>query len=343
MMNNTAKVIQLNVEDDKNVWGCLDTFLTRVGQNSKNTRNTYERAIRDFFMDMRGKKIEDLVEKDLIFTKNQVESYQVRLKEKFKGTTVNTKMSALKKTYMKFEDYGFDVRATWFDVDRYSEHEKESYDSMTFDEVMKAIELIKETRKGEEKALFIEVAFVTAFRKESLKTISMNSIYKHNDGEYVVEVIDKGNKKSKNKISKDLYERLYSFAKSEGKGLDESIFVLTNKTIRGMMDHIRENIDFGKRRIVFHSLKKASIEEVALQTGYDLKAMQAQGHHASVQTTLDHYMTKKTVDDMQAVDMYSEAPVEEFELMSKEELVEMLNNAPRDIQIKLLRQEGKMD
>lgn len=343
MMNNTANVIQLNVEDDKNVWGCLDTFLTRVGQNSKNTRNTYERAIRDFFMDMRGKKIENLVERDLIFTKNQVESYQVKLKEKFKGTTVNTKMSALKKTYMKFEDYGFDVRATWFDVDRYSEHEKVSYDSMTFDEVMKAIELIKETRKGEEKALFIEMAFVTAFRKESLKTISMNSIYKHNDGEYVVEVIDKGNRKSKNKISKDLYERLYSFAKSEEKGLDESIFVLTNKTIRGMMDHIRENIDFGKRRIVFHSLKKASIEEVALQTGYDLKAMQAQGHHASVQTTLDHYMSKKTVDDMQAVDMYSEAPVEEFELMSKEELVEMLNNAPRDIQIKLLRQEGKMD
>lgn len=343
MMNNTANVIQLNVEDDKNVWGCLDTFLTRVGQNSKNTRNTYERAIRDFFMDMRGKKIENLVERDLIFTKNQVESYQVKLKEKFKGTTVNTKMSALKKTYMKFEDYGFDVRATWFDVDRYSEHEKVSYDSMTFDEVMKAIELIKETRKGEEKALFIEMAFVTAFRKESLKTISMNSIYKHNDGEYVVEVIDKGNRKSKNKISKDLYERLYSFAKSEEKGLDESIFVLTNKTIRGMMDYIRENIDFGKRRIVFHSLKKASIEEVALQTGYDLKAMQAQGHHASVQTTLDHYMSKKTVDDMQAVDMYNEAPVEEFESMSKEELVEMLNNAPRDIQIKLLRQEGKMD
>ena len=341
MMN--ANVIQLNPTNDKNVWGCIDTFLTRVGQNSKNTRNTYERAIRDFFMDMRGKKVENLVERDLVFTKGQVESYQVRLKEKFKGTTVNTKMSALKKAYMKLEDYGFDVRATWFDVDRYSEHEKESYDSMTFDEVMKAIELIKETRKGEEKALFIEMAFVTAFRKESLKTISMNSIYRHNDGEYVVEVIDKGNRKSKNKISKDLYKRLYSFAKSEEKGLNENIFVLTNKTIRGMMDYIRDNIDFGKRRIVFHSLKKASIEEVALQTGYDLKAMQAQGHHASVQTTLDHYMSKKTVDDMEAVDMYSEAPVEEFESMSKEELLEMLNNAPRDIQIKLLRQEGKMD
>lgn len=342
MIGNTAKVIHLNVEEDKNVWGCLDTFLTRVGQNSKNTRNTYENAIKHFFMEMRGKEIENLVEKDLIFTKNQVESYQVRLKEKFKGTTVNTKMSALKKAYMKLEDYGFDVRASWFDVDRYSEHEKESYDSMTFDEVMKAIELVKGTRKGEEKSLFIEMAFVTAFRKESLKTISMNSIYKHNDDEYVVEVVDKGNKKSKNKISKDLYERLYKFAKSENKDLNDNLFVLTNKTIRGMMDYIRENIDFGKRRIVFHSLKKASIEEVALQTGYDLKAMQAQGHHSSVQTTLDHYMAKKTVDDMEAVDLYREVPVDEFDKMSKEELLEMLNNAPRDIQIKLLRQENKI-
>lgn len=342
MVENTARVIQLNPENDKSVWGCLDTFLTRVGQNSKNTRNTYERAIRDFFMYMRGKDIENLVERDLIFTKSQVESYQVKLKEEFKGTTVNTKMSALKKTYMKFEDYGFDVRATWFDVDRYSEHEKESYDSMTAKEVMEAINIIKSTRKGEEKSLFIEVAFVTAFRKESIKTITMDSIYRHSDGEYVVEVIDKGNVKSQSKISEDLYKRLFEFSKREKKKLNEPIFVLTNKTIRGMMDYIRDNIDFGKRRIVFHSLKKASIEEVALQTGYDLKAMQAQGHHASIQTTLDHYMAKKTVDDMEAVDLYREVPVDEFDKMSRDELLEMLKRAPREVQIKLLNQEGKM-
>lgn len=341
-MTTQTNVIQLNPVDDKNVWNCLSTFLTRTGQNSKNTRLAYERAIRDFFLKMRNKDIEHLVENDLIFTKAQVETYQVGMREKFKSTTVNMKMSALKRTYSKLQDYGFDVQPSWFDVDRYSEHDKEGYDPMTLEEVQESIELLSKTRKGEEKSLFIEMAFVTAFRKESIRSMTFDNIY-NRDGDWVVEVIDKGNKTSSSKITQDFYDRLLDFKKREEKNSGDRIFILTNKTIGRMIEHIRKNIDFGQRSIVFHSLKKASIEEVALRTGNDLKAMQAQGHHASIQTTLDHYMSNKTIDDMTAVDMHYEPPIEEFSNMSKDELVEMLNKAPRDIQIKLLKQEDKME
>lgn len=341
-MNTQTNIIQLNPVEEKNVWSCLSTFLTRTGQNSKNTRLAYERAIRDFFLTMRNKDIEHLVESDLIFKKSQIETYQVSLREKFKSTTVNMKMSALKRTYTKLQDYGFDVQPSWFDLDRYSEHDKEGYDSMTMEEVQEAIELLSNTRKGAEKALFVEMAFVTAFRKESIRSMTFENIY-NRDGEWVIEVIDKGNKKSSSKITQDFYERLLDFKRIENKSDDDRIFILTNKTIRRMIEYIRENMDFGQRRIVFHSLKKASIEEVALRTGNDLKAMQAQGHHANIQTTLDHYMSNKTIDDMTAVDMHYEPPVDEFSNMSKEELVDMLKNAPRDIQIKLLKQEGMMD
>lgn len=341
-MNTQTNIIQLNPVEDKNVWNCLSTFLTRTGQNSKNTQVAYERAIRDFFLKMRNKDIEHLIESDLIFTKSQVETYQVGMREQFKSTTVNMKMSALKRTYSKLQDYGFEVQPSWFDLDRYSEHDKEGYDPMTLEEVQEAIRLLSKTRKGEEKSLFVEMAFVTAFRKESIRNMKYSDIY-NRDGDWVIEVIDKGNKKSNSKITEDFYERLMAFKSSENKKDDDRIFILTNKTIRRMIEHIRDNIDFGQRRIVFHSLKKASIEEVALRTGNDLKAMQAQGHHASIQTTLDHYMSNKTIDDMTAVDMHFEPPVEEFENMSREELLSMLKDAPRDIQIKLLKQEGKME
>lgn len=341
-MNTQSNVIQLNSKEEKNVWSCLSTFLSRTEQNSKNTRLAYERAIRDFFKTMRNKDIEHLVESDLIFKKSQIETYQVSLRDKFKSTTVNMKMSALKRTYTKLQDYGFDVQPSWFDLDRYSEHDKESYDSLTLEEVQEAIELLSKTRKGEEKSLFVEMAFVTAFRKESIRSMTFDNIY-NRDGEWVVEVIDKGNKKVSSKITQDFYNRLMSFKAKEDKDSSERIFILTNRTIGRMIEYMRDNMDFGQRNIVFHSLKKASIEEVALRTGNDLKAMQAQGHHANIQTTLDHYMSNKTIDDMTAVDMKYEPPVEEFEDMSKEELVSMLKNAPRDIQIKLLMQEGKME
>ena len=199
MMNAQANVIQFNTNEDKNVWGCMNTFFTRIGQNSENTKATYERAIRDFFLVMRNKELERLVESDLIFTKPQVETYQVNLKSQYKSATVNNRISALKRVYSKLEDYGFEVKSSWFDLERYSEHDKESYDSMTLDEVKEAINIIKDTRKGTEKSLFIELAFTTAFRKESLRSTVFHDIYKHGDS-WVIETIGKGNKKDTKKI-----------------------------------------------------------------------------------------------------------------------------------------------
>lgn len=340
MMNLVEnKIIQFNTEEDKNVWNCISTFLERIEQNSKNTRLTYERSIRDFFLTMRNKNLEDLVERDLIFKKPQIETYQVNLKKEFKGTTVNNKLSALKRVYSKLEDYGFDVKSSWFDVDRYSEHEKESYDAVTFEEVKEIIGLLHNTRKGREKALFVEVAFVTAFRKASVQSLKYKDVYRHSDS-WVIETVGKGNKKDTKKISDELYQKIARQKMVERKSDEDEIFSLTNKTINAMMVFIRKNIDFGRRNITFHSFKKASIQEVAVRTGYDLKAMQAQGNHASINTTLDFYMKNKDIDDMTAVDLDYNPPVDKFEDMSKEDLIKMLKSSPRDIQMKLLKQEG---
>lgn len=340
MMNATEmrKVIQFNTTEDKNVWGVISTFLSRIGQNSNNTRMTYERAIRDFFLVMRNRELEKLVEEDLIFTKAQIEMYQVKLKEQSKSSTVNNRMSALKKCYTKLEDQ-FDVKASWFDVDRYEQSDKEGYDPMTFEEVLEAVELVRDTRKGTEKALFLEMAMVTAFRKESLRQIKFSDIYRHKDS-WVVTVIGKGKKKSSKKITDDFYERIMAYKESGNKHNQDRIFFLTNQTIRGMMDYVRENIDFGNRNITFHSLKKASIKEKGRRTNYDLKAMQAQGDHSDITTTLNDYLAEKDIDDMEALDLYYQPPVDEFEKMSKEELIKMLKDAPRDVQMKLLHQQG---
>src|SRR6185312_6471082 len=249
------KIIQFNAKDDKNVWTCVKTFLDRIGQNSPNTKSTYERAIRDFFMTMRNKDIENLVEDDLIFTKPQIETYQVNLRNSFKSTTVNTKISALKKCYVKLEDYGFNVKSSWFELERYDEHDKEPYDPMTHEEILQAINLVSETRKGFEKGLMIRVAYATAFRRESISSLTWKDII-NRDGVWFIKTLGKGNKWDYKKISNDLYNSLMEQKELVG---GDKIFELTKKTIDRMLNYIRKNIDFGDRRITFHSLKKSSI------------------------------------------------------------------------------------
>lgn len=331
MMNK--KVVQFNPKNDKNVWACLKTFLDRIEQNSKNTRDTYERAIRDFFKAMRNKDIENLVEEDLIFTKPQIETYQVNLRKRFKSTTVNNRISALKKCYTKLEDYGFDVKASWFVLDRYKEYDKESYDPMTHEEIIQAINLVSSTRKGFEKGLLIRMAYATAFRRESLLELKWTDLV-NREGIWFVKTLGKGNEWDYKKISNDLYDELMKQKELIG---GEKIFQLTKKTVNRMMNYIRENIDFGDRIITFHSFKKSSINEVALITNYDLKAMQRQGNHANVATTLNDYMAQKSLDDLVIVDVNYHVPVEKFDELSKEELVSLIKSADRSIQIKLLQ------
>jgi len=339
-MAKLGNVVHLNSKgENKNVYATILTYLTRKGQDSKNTQNTYERHIKDFFRTMRSKEIDELVEEDLIFTPQQIETYQVALKEKYKGTTVNNTMTAIKECYEKLEQNGFDVKTSWFKLDRYDEHDKESYDTLSHEEVLAIIGLVSKTRKGSEKALLVRLAYATAFRKESLLEMKWNQII-NIDGQWYAKVLGKGNKWSHKKLTDDLYETLMEFR--SGRVEDGKIFELTKKTVDKMMKYVRENMSFGDRRIVFHSFKKASLNEVNRLTGGDLKAIQAQGDHSNVATSLNDYIQQKKLEDLVAVDTNTNIPVEAFDALSKEDFVELVKSMDRNTQIKLLKKMGAM-
>ena len=331
-----SNVVQIsNMQDNINVYGSIVTYLNRVKQESENTAITYEKAIRDFFLTTRNKDIENLSEADLNYTMRDVEAYQTELRKTMKASTVNTKMSAIKKLMDKLDGYGLNVNSKVFDVERYKEYDTVSYDPMTKEEVLKAIEIVSETRKGEEKALFINVAFVTAFRKESILNLKWSDI-EYFKGVWTIKTLGKGNVWDRKKIPQSLFLGLTEYREKIPKR--EKIFTLSNTTINGMMKLIREKIDFGDRVIAFHSLKKTSIEETAILTNYDLKAMQAQGNHANVSTTLNNYMSAKKFEDMITLDLSSEVDFSVLESLSKEELIGIIKNVDRITQLKILNE-----
>jgi integrase len=338
-MAKLGNVYQLNNrEENLNVYGTIHTFLTRKGQNSQNTKDTYERAIRDFFRTMRNKELEMLVPEDLIFTKKQIKAYQVALKEKYKGSTVNNAITAIRECYIRLHDDGFNVDYNWFNLERYDEHDTEKYDTLTYDEVKMCIALVSKTRKGNEKALLIRLAYATAFRISSLLSMKWNQII-NIDGVWYAKVVGKGNKLSHKKLSPELYKALMEH-KENSKG--DKIFELTKKTVDKMMKFLRENMDFGERKIVFHSFKKASLNEVNILSGGDLKLIQAHGDHADIKTTFNDYIAKKQLEELIIVDIEAEIPINEFDSMTKLELVDLIKNMDRVTQIKLLQKTGKM-
>lgn len=318
------------------VWDAMQTFLDRKGQNSKNTKDTYERALRIFFLDTRGKKLEDLTPSDLVFSMHEVEKYQVKLRKKHKESTVNTKLKAVRSCYKKLSSYGFPVDPEWFSVEHYKLTDKKGSEPMSHAEVLASLQVVSRTYKAKQKMLLIRLAYATAFRLETLLELK-RSDFSNMDGVWVVKVLGKGQKWDVKKITNDLYEEvLEQFKQSK----NDKLFTFTDKTITDMMKKIKSEIDFGDRTISFHSFKKSSIEEVRIITNNDLYAMKEHANHSSPQTTIADYANRRRIDELVVVDIDYHVPVEAFDHLTHEQLLDLVKSADRNTQIKLLQKMG---
>jgi integrase len=322
-------LIQFNNGSDS-IYGTIITFLERKEQNSENTAKTYLRHITDFFRTMRNKELNQLTEEDLIFTKQEIIAYQVTLRKQYKSSTVNGTLSALRSLYSRLED-GFNVKSKWFDVEKYKGYDEESHGVLEHDEILQMVELVKPTRKGKTKQLLIKVAYATAFRLDSLLNLKWTDIKLHENGYWTIKCLGKGKKFDTKKISDDLYEELIEH---KNQATDEYIFKLDKKSINRMMNFIRENIDFGDRHIVFHSIKKASINTVGIQTNWNPTMMQKQGNHNDIKTTFK-YVKKADLDDMPIVDTNISIDITGLETITHDELIQIIKMADMETKTKL--------
>lgn len=320
-------------EYQNNVFDAICSFLNSVGVESEHTKTTYESAIRDFFTNTRNKELKFLTVEDLSFTYYEVELYRNSLIGKYKNSTINTKMIAVKKMYDKLSRYGIEVNSSAFDLQKLREHDTESYDMMTIEEVNKSMEIISKTRNGYEKALLIRVAFSTALRKNVLLKLKWSDIYTQGET-HIVKTLGKGNKWSMKKIDDDLYNELMEY---KSKSSSDNVFSLSSSTVQRMMNKINESIDFGDRNITFHSFKKASIEEMGIQTNYDIKAMQKHGDHSDASTTLNIYLAQKDIDNMPTISTeVKEVDISSLEHLTSEQLLDIIKQSDRETKIKLL-------
>lgn len=333
-----ANVLSIVPKPDYEVYNAIQSFLESAGVESNNTKVTYETAIKDFFKATRSKSLYELSRNDLIFSYIDVEKYRNGLIGTLKNASINIKMIAIKKLFDKLVKYEMVQDSKPFEMHKLKEHDIKSYDSMSIEEVRKCIDVVEDSKNGFEKGLLIRLAFVTGFRKHALMTLKFANITTLN-GQNVIKVLDKGNKWSTKKLDDELYEEIMQYKAVVNR---DNIFNLSNTTVQRMMKLINTKVDFGDRYITFHSFKKASIEEVAIQTNYDIKAMQYQGNHADVTTTLNVYLAKKTMDNMPTISLTSNEPdLSSLKDLTKDDLYDIISKLDRQTQIQVLELANK--
>lgn len=335
-------IARLNVE---NLYVKIDAWLTNPDLGGR-TAKSYEKCLRRFFMFVVNKRLEDLTRQDIKITRSQVLSFMSLLKKEGKAAaTINQHISAIRSLYkyLKSEigDFtngeGIDLLAT-VQVKSLSTKSAKGYGMLHNDEYEAIVEAVKTQYKGEQKSLLVELGYLTSFRMSALRNLTWNDfMYESDKNVYVVTSIEKGEKECKRDISVDMYNRLreeqYNPYDTSGK-----VFGLSEKTIGLMMKRACEDlgIDHDKRKIVFHSIRKASVDFTYDSTG-DINLAAEQAGHSSVDTTKRYIAKTKSHDLPLAMVASGGIDMTMFENMSKEQLLSVIGKLTPSMKYRLIR------
>ena len=319
-LNNESPVIMINKFLDK------PSF-------SDNTKKSYAQSIKSFFKFIRNKELHELKYEDLKINLHELESYQKFLMDSGKNnSSINQNIHCISSLYKSLKGYGLDVNYEVFNnLQRLKENNRNSYGILDWNEVEQMIELVKWEQRGDEKSILIELGARTSFRLDALLNLKWTDFKKIN-GVYVISIVDKGEIHEKPIWEKD-YERI-KYLQDRNR---EYVFSIDSKTVNRMMKRLVSKMGLKDRNITFHSLKKVGINEVGYLTGGDIKAMQQQGNHKDVNTTLDHYQEiEKDPSKMACLLIGEEPDLSKLEEMSKEDLIGLINSLDRVTQFKIL-------
>lgn len=341
-MLNVEKVISFNQKSENNtkgfntdVYDQIMRFLRGHRRESKNTSNAYERDIRQFFLIKKGKKIEHLTKEDLIFTIEEFEDYQDYLIDTLKVSvsTANRHIVSISECMRHLYKRGLIKDIVFLDIKRPTAI-PDSYDELTSEEIDRISEFVLRTgrkKTGEIKRMLIRFSYDTCMRQEECLNLKWTDFGEVKDNNMVpVRTIAKGNKVMRREISLEIYEELL-YLREIG---DIKVFNIGTTTISRMMDDIRNhlNIDPAKRKIVFHSIRKAGAQFLWEWTRDINQVSQALGH-ASIQTTELYINKNENYGVVGALSLKQNLNSGLFEKVSHEDLLTAIKSLGKDKQM----------
>lgn len=333
-MNTILKIDKYREIKNKNIFidSSLEIVLSDIKARSVNTFNTYSSAIEEFmknvykksYKEVKWDDLEKLSYGDLLSFRNEL------IKKGNSNRTINIKIASITSILKELYKFNSVVPIEVLQLKRLPEYTEENkYGSLTELEVNNLIEYcysLDHRRKPVEKALFFKVAYVTAIRQGALLKMKWSDIFEHKDGDnsyMVINVKDKG-KTHKKAITKELYDELLTI-----KTKDPRVFPTTRKTLSKVLhEYCKEvGIDYEKRNIVLHSLKKSSVDKVYKETG-DITKTARHANHSNIELVYQTYQGRNTkLEDSPSLTLFTEDKKDKKEILekySKEQLIQAI-------------------
>lgn len=323
-----------------------DTNKWLSAMESDNTKENYERHIDDFCKFLFNMPLREINKNTLINADINFETmlrYKNFLSEKYAGQTVRTKYFAIKSwlNYLhKLQNYNI-AAPDKLKLDKKTMPKVKGNNGskpFTHNEILEMISKAKEYSNGEMKSLLIELAYVTAWRKEALLTnLRYGSIYrvKDNSSYWLVDIVDKGEKEDTKAISNDLYERIMKLKPHHSDG--DLIFPISDTSADNIISQLKIDLKIQGDK-TFHGIKKASVNRVLDLTDNLFKAKD-HACHESIETTAKFYAQyHKDYDTSMSLHIMDNLDENIFDNLSKEELLDLIKNSEDKIKFALLLQ-----
>ena len=312
-------------------------FLNKKAVNSNKTKRAYERDIEEFFMFTKHKGVSSLRKEDVSFTPQDIDGYIVHLSNRMlSAATINRKIVAVR-TLMRYLERsgGYNINISAFETDPVKGAQT-SYGVLTFEETEMMATRVTSHRNGDMKSALIRLAVVTSFRLDSLLRLTKTDFVKRGDV-WTVTTVGKGGERDTKSIRDDLYEqiRLISLFKED----DEPIFKISSTAALNMIKKLCEEMKIPKERhITFHSLKKAGVTEVWIQTGYDALQTKKQGAHKNFSTTERYINENQDHASNPSLLIGKDIDLSALDGMSKDELLEFINGMNRSVKMQIVNE-----
>lgn len=328
-----------------NVHNDFETFFSEE-LKSDNTRRAYRKDIVRFYSIMKHKNINELVYTgkkdktcDLWFEYKDILKYRNHLRDVLgKNSSINRSITSLRKLYKYLAKNNYNINPHAFELDELDIDDLESSGVLTPEEAMEMIERAKVYRNGEEKSVFLELAWNTSIRVSALLNATWKNINKLNNGQWEIAVKDK-TKMNKQGVPSDLYEKLMTLKQNN----NEKIFSFSYTTIHELVKQLSQEMNIPEERNISpHSFRKSLID-YTVKVLKDPVLAAKQGNH-TLEVMHKHYLSENAdYSNRPAFILREENDVEKLAELSKEQLLNLIQKASLNTQVELLRlmkQEG---
>jgi site-specific recombinase XerD len=324
------------------VYNHILSFINAKGSNSKNTAREYETDIRQFFSYMKGKTLEQLEAKHLKVINSDVLDYRTfhLLKDNsYKNTTANRKINTIRSLYRFLKGNEYDVNPEAVNLDNLPD-DSQGIGFLSPDEafLMAELAVTHEKQNKHMKRALIYTAFATSMREDALLKLTYNDIRQSetNSRKYIIEpdFLDKG-KKIYKVIHVDVYNLMLEAKEKDSRvRTDDRIFTMDAKGANQMIKRLCKIMGIDPRRKVsFHSLRKAGADFVYEITGGDMAAVTAQGNWSSPTVPYKNYMKKQ--NNLAGMVAFEKVDEDVFKQLTHEELLKLVEGIGNGLGAKL--------